>query len=137
MTIAVGQVIPARIIGSVDPARMKTLSALMRDPNPIHFEAAAVEALGMGGRTINQGPSNIAYVLTMLADWVGGSDRITRYQFRFLGNVFAGDSVRAGGTVAAVEHRSEGRLVHCALTLDVVGGGRVLQGSASVLIPQT
>lgn len=134
MTVSVGQLIPARVIDSVDPARMKTLSALMRDPNPIHFDPSAVKALGMGDRTINQGPSNIAYVLTMLADWAGGVERVQRYQFRFLGNVFAGDSLRASGTVTAVEDKPVGRLVHCMLSLDVIGGGPVLQGTATVLV---
>ncbi|WP_420748988.1 MaoC family dehydratase [Rhodococcus sp. O3] len=135
MIPTVGQQIPVRIIDSVDPARMKTLSALMRDPNPIHFDRSAASGLGLGDRTVNQGPSNIAYVMTMLGNWAGGVDRITRYRFRFLGNVLEGDRLQASGTVTAVDETPEGLLVQCDLALDVVGGARVLEGTGTVRLP--
>jgi len=135
MRPTVGQKIPVRLIEAVDPARMKTLSALMRDPNPIHFDRSAASALGLGERTVNQGPSNIAYVMSMLGNWAGGVDRITRYRFRFLGNVFEGDRVQASGTVTAVDETPEGLLVHCDLALDVVDGARVLEGTGTVRLP--
>jgi len=135
MNIAVGQEIPERIIDFVDPARMKTLSALMRDPNPIHWDRAAVAELGLGDRTVNQGPSNIAYVISMLGKWAGGIDRVSKYRFRFMGNVFEGDRLRASGAVTEVTDSPAGLRVQCSLTLDVVDGARVLDGTATVLIP--
>jgi acyl dehydratase len=131
----VGQKLPVRIIDAVDPARMKTLSALMRDPNPIHFDRSAVRALGLGDRTVNQGPSNIAYVISMLGNWAGGVDRVAGYRFRFLGNVFEGDRLQASGTVTAVDENPEGLIVQCELALDVVDGVRVLEGTGTVRIP--
>lgn len=130
-----GQQLPERIIESVDPARMKTLSALMRDPNPIHFDPDAVAALGLGGRTINQGPSNIAYVVSMLGAWAGGVDRVVDYRFRFLGNVYAGQRLRAHGVVTEVTREHDATRVRCDLALDVVDGERVLDGTGVVLIP--
>lgn len=137
MTPTVGQPLPVRIIESVDPAKMKTLSALMRDPNPIHFDRSVAAGLGLGDRTVNQGPSNIAYVMTMLGAWAGGADRITNYRFRFLGNVFEGDRLQASGTVTAVENTDDAVLVHCDLALDVVDGNRVLDGTGTVRIPRS
>ena len=81
---------------------MKTVAALLHDPNPIHFDVAAVRALGLGDRPVNQGPSNMAYVVSMLSRSAGGPERIRRLRVRFLGNVLAGDRLVAGGTVAAV-----------------------------------
>ncbi|EME56987.1 hypothetical protein G352_21866 [Rhodococcus ruber BKS 20-38] len=135
MKPAVGQQIPELTVDAVDPARMKTLSALMRDPNPIHFDRNAAAALGLGERTVNQGPSNIAYVVSMLGSWAGGVDRVTGYRFRFLGNVFEGDRLRAAGVVTDVEDTADGLLVRCDLTLDVLGGARVLEGTGTVLVP--
>ena len=112
MKPAVGQQIPERTVDAVDPARMKTLSALMRDPNPIHFDRNAAAALGLGERTVNQGPSNIAYVVSMLGSWAGGVDRVTGYRFRFLGNVFEGDRLRAAGVVTDVEETAATKLAN-------------------------
>lgn len=134
MNPTVGQEIPGRTIDAADPARMKTLSALMRDPNPIHFDRSAVRMLGLGDRTVNQGPSNIAYVVSMLGNWAGGVDRVAGYRFRFLGNVFEGDRLQTSGTVTAVEETPEGLVVQCELALDVVDGVRVLEGTGTVRI---
>ncbi len=133
-TVAVGDTLPATVIESVDPARMKTLSALMRDPNPIHFDENAVVAVGLGTRTVNQGPTNVAYVVSAVAAWAGGVENIVEYRFRFLGNVFAGDRLRTGGTVTAVEETADGRIARCDLFLEVIDGARVLAGSATVHI---
>ena len=54
--IVVGDVIPPWVMPSVDPARMKTMAAILRDPYPVHWDRVANEALGLGGRVINQGP---------------------------------------------------------------------------------
>ncbi|MEV0945143.1 MaoC/PaaZ C-terminal domain-containing protein [Rhodococcus sp. NPDC049939] len=135
MTVAIGQEIPERIIEAVDPARMKTLSALMRDPNPIHFDRSAVSELGMGERTVNQGPANIAYVVSMLGAWAGGVDRIRHFRFRFRGRVVEGQRLRASGVVTAVEEGQDGTLVRCDLALEVVDGARVLEGVGAVLLP--
>ena len=134
MSIEVGQSLPSRIIEGVDPEKMKLLSALMRDPNPIHFDRAAVSQLGMGDKTVNQGPSNMAYVLSMLGHWAGGVDRITHYRFRFLGNVFEGDRLEASGTVTALSELDQGLEVTCSLSLSVVGGAEVLAGSGTVVL---
>lgn len=107
---------------------MKTMALLLRDSNPIHFDGDTVRKLEMGDRVVNQGPINLAFVMRMLGDWAGGLEHLRRIRVRYLGNVFAGDAVVAGGTVTAVdEHGAE-----CAVWLEVVGRGRVLEGTATV-----
>ena len=56
---------------SVDPARMKTMAAMLRDPYPVHWDRDANARLGLGGRVINQGPLNLGYVANMLMAWAG------------------------------------------------------------------
>jgi acyl dehydratase len=133
MKIAVGSSLPVHEV-LVDAAPMKTVAALLGDPNPIHWDTRAVAALGMGGRPVNQGPLNMGYLITMLAGWAGGRDRILDFRVRFLGNVFAGDLVRAGGTVSELRDTEAGRVADCEIALRVADGSAALAGTASVLI---
>lgn len=98
-----GQELPRLVIESVDPEKMKLMAAILRDPNPIHFDAERVKELGMGDRQVNQGPSNMSYLLNMVSSWAGGVGALRSAEMRFLGNVFAGDRVECRGNVTAVE----------------------------------
>jgi acyl dehydratase len=102
-TVEVGQQLPPLVIESVDPEKMKLMAAILRDPNPIHFDADRVRELGMGDRTINQGPSNMSYLLNMVASWAGGVGKLRSAEMRFLANVFAGDRVECRGRVTEVD----------------------------------
>lgn len=134
MDVEVGTVLPEWRVPSVSAEKMKTMAALLADPNPIHFDAEAVRALGMGDRPVNQGPLNMGYVMNMLAAWSGGHDRLRRFRVRFLRNVFAGDELCAGGVVTAVRTENGVRLADCDVVLTVVGGGPVLKGTATVAL---
>ena len=81
--------------------RMRKLALLLQDPNPIHLEREAVRRAGLGDRRINQGPANLAYVMTMLLAAFPGH-RIQDLKCRFLGLVREGDVVEAGGVVKSV-----------------------------------
>lgn len=132
MTVRIGDSLPPRDVPSVDAEKMKTMAALLSDSNPIHWDAEAVRAAGLGDRPVNQGPSNMAYVLDMVSSWAGGYERLRRVRLRFTGNVFAGDHVRASGTVADVRREDGETVTECDVRLDVVGGGTVLSGTATV-----
>lgn len=134
MDVHVGTLIPAWDVDSVDPEKMKVMAALLGDPNPIHFDVAAVKALGMGDRVVNQGPLNMGYVMNMLMAWAGSAECIREIQLRFRGNVVAGDRVRASGTVTAVRDDSGVRLADCEVVLEVVGGAPALTGTATVAV---
>lgn len=101
--VAPGQPLEPLVIDSVDPARMKTMAAILHDPNPIHYDADVVKELGYGDRPVNQGPLNMAYLLEMVSRFAGGPSAIRRFAVRFLGNVFAGDRVECTGTVTSVD----------------------------------
>lgn len=77
----------------VDPGRMRLMAALLRDPNPIHFDPVSVRALGLGDRTVNQGPTNMAYVMNGIQAWLAGRGRLQSFTVRFEANVFADDVV--------------------------------------------
>ncbi|GGO20512.1 hypothetical protein GCM10010116_41200 [Microbispora rosea subsp. aerata] len=134
MDVEVGDALPEWRVPSVSAEKMKTMAALLADPNPIHFDVAAVRALGMGDRPVNQGPLNMGYVMNMLAAWSGGHDRLRRFRVRFLRNVFAGDELCAGGVVTAVRTENGVRLADCDVVLTGAGGEPVLKGTATVAL---
>ena len=98
-----GQALRPHVIESVSPEPMKTMAAILDDPNPIHYDTASVRALGLGERPINQGPSNLGYLMEMLVEFAGSAERVRRVRVRFLGNVFAGERVECTGSVTSVD----------------------------------
>jgi 3-hydroxybutyryl-CoA dehydratase len=117
MSIEAGDLLPCWTVETVDPEKMKIMAALLRDPNPIHLDPAAVRALGLGDRVVNQGPVSFGYVQNMLAAWAGGPDRIRAMSLRLTATVLAGDRLAARGRVTSV---SSTGLVECAVWLDVL-----------------
>lgn len=132
--VSVGMQLPDFEVAAVSAEKMKTMAALLADPNPIHWDVGAVRQLGMGDRPINQGPSNMAYVMNMLCAWAGGHDRLTAFRVRFLGNVMAGDQLRATGVVTAIRAQDGETLADCDVALRTAAGITVLEGSGTVAL---
>jgi acyl dehydratase len=136
MEVQVGTDIPTRVVECVGAAEMKTMAALLQDPNPIHWDSAATRALEMGERVVNQGPINMSYVMNALVSWVGNDpSRLRAITLRFMANVFEGDRVEAGGTVTGLRDVKGEQLADCDVWLDVTGGSRALAGTAIVALP--
>ncbi len=132
-TPVVGDAIPEWRVDSVDPQKMKLFAAIARDPNTIHWDRAEVARRGLGDRLINQGPTNLGYVVNMLLAWAGPSS-VRGLTIRFTANVFDGDSVVAGGTVTAVREQDGETLADCAIWLDRGDGTRAVAGTAVVAV---
>ncbi|GLZ50189.1 hypothetical protein Acsp06_63740 [Actinomycetospora sp. NBRC 106375] len=129
----VGTELPAWRLDAVDAGKMKVLALLLADPNPLHFDPAAVRAVGLGDRPVNQGPSGMA----MLANAVRAAypaGRLLRLQVTLRGSLAAGDEVVVRGVVTGHELTDAGETVRCELTLES-GSRAVLRGSAEVLLP--
>ncbi|WP_433801851.1 MaoC family dehydratase [Actinomycetospora sp. CA-084318] len=77
---------------TVRAEEMKLLALLLRDPNPIHLDPDAAAARGFGRACVNQGPANLAYVLTHVVRSRPG--RLVAFDARFHAPVLAGDVVR-------------------------------------------
>ncbi len=130
-TIEVGTEIPPWTMERVDPQRMKTMAAILRDPYELHWDHEAVRPLGFD-RVINQGPLNLSYVANMLMAWQGPSS-IRRLNVRFTTPVFEGDHLVARGTVTALDDVDGERRATCSVTLDR-GDDAVLVGTVVVAI---
>lgn len=116
MTVPVGTEIPPWTMDIVDPARMKTMAAVLRDPYPVHWDRDANAAMGLGGRVINQGPLNLSYVVNMLLAWAGPSC-VRRLTVSFGRPVLDGDRVTAHGRVIAIEEIEGERRATCEVWL--------------------
>ena len=134
MDVEVDTPIPPWKLHAVSPEKMKIFAAIARDPNPIHWDRAAVAERGLGDRLINQGPTNLGYVINMLLVWAGPAS-LRELTIRFTSNVFDGDQIVAGGVVTAIREDQDGRIAECDVWLDRGDGTRALAGTASVALP--
>ena len=133
---AVGDAIPPWTLSCVSAARMRLLAAILRDPNPIHWDRREAARRGLGDRLINQGPTNVGYVCNALRDWAGPS-ALRRLTVRFTSNVFEDDDVVAGGVVTAVDDTGDELLATCDVWLDRGDGTRAVEGVATVAFERT
>ena len=134
MSLAVGDSIPEWVMPEVSAQRMKTMAAILRDPNPLHWDRTAVAGLplGLGERTINQGPLGLAYIINMLHAWQG-PDCVRRIRMTFPGLVLDGDRVVARGRVTGIGETDDGTVVDCEVWLER-DDTRLLVGSAEVCL---
>ena len=130
--IVPGTEIPPWRMADVDPARMKTMAAILRDPYPVHWDRAAVAKLGRGDRVINQGPLNLSYITNMLMAWQGDTC-VRRLQVSFGDPVLDHEDVTATGTVTTVDEVDGERRATCDVHL-VRNGESVVSGLAVVAL---
>ena len=134
MKIEVGDEIPPWDMPNVTAERMRTMAAILRDPNPVHWDRRAVAKLGFGERTINQGPLGLSYMVNMLHAWTG-PDSIRRIFMRFPLVILDGEHVTACGRVTAIRNENGERLADCDIWLEREGSENPLEGHATVRLP--
>jgi acyl dehydratase len=134
MSVKPGDAIPEWLMESVRPERMRTMAAILRDPNPVHWDRSSCDALGYGKRTINQGPLGLSYMVNMLHAWAGPGS-ISRLVMTFPKVVLDEDRIHARGTVTAVREEGGVRLADCDIWLEREPGDRPLVGTATVVLP--
>ncbi|MBP6699871.1 MAG: MaoC family dehydratase [Halioglobus sp.] len=132
---AVGDALPEWVMAEVSAERMRTMAALLRDPNPLHWDRDAVAALplGLGHRTINQGPLGLGYMVNMLHAWAGAGC-IRRITMRFPQVVLDGERVSAHGVIRALREEGGERIADCDIRLEHAERGVLLEGTASVAL---
>jgi acyl dehydratase len=134
ITIGVGDAIPEWTMELVDPARMKTMAAILRDPYPVHWDRDANAAFGLAGRVINQGPLNLGYIVNMLHAWAGPTC-VRRLTVSYGRPVLDGDRVTARGRVTGLELRDGAQLATCDIWL-YRDDEAVVTGTAIVELPR-
>ena len=112
---------------------MKLMAALLRDPNPIHFDVSSVERLGVGDRVFTQGPMTLAFVSDAVTSWAG-IESLRSLRCRMLANVFGGDTVTCTGRVTAIDQLQGLITLEVGAAVDncsVVSGTAVVAGVAA------
>ncbi len=132
MNVHVGDDLLPWTMASVDPARMKTMAAILRDPYPVHWDRDSNTRLGLEGRVINQGPLNLSYLVNMLHAWTGAGS-VRRLTVSFGRPVLDGDNVTARGRVVALDDVGGERRATCEIWLDR-DGETVVSGTAVVAV---
>jgi acyl dehydratase len=113
---------------------MRTMAAILRDPNPLHWDRKVVARLGLGERTINQGPLGVSYMVNMLHAWAG-ENCIRRIIVRFPNPVILDeDRIVACGAVAALCESDGVRLAECHVWLERDGEAGLIEGTATVCL---
>lgn len=130
--LRVGDELEPVIVESVDPQRMKTMAALLDDPNPIHYDVDVVRSLGYGDAPINQGPIHMAFLQNVALN-AAGPGGLKRFTCRFMGNVFAGERVECTGTVTSVAEDTGTAEIQLAAR---AGDRQVLSGTAIIDQPR-
>ena len=128
MKIEVGFSIPSWEMPSVERSRMRTMAAILRDPNPVHWDPNLVDSLPLevGKKTINQGPLGLSYMINMLHDWAGPGC-VKRIFMTFPHIVLSEDCVIAKGRVTKID----GTDIECDIWLER-DEKKLLVGNATV-----
>ena len=131
--LRLGDDIPPWVMARVAPERMRTMAAILRDPNPAHWDPSVVEKIGFGRHTINQGPLGLSYMLNMLHAWAGPRS-VRRIHMRFPLVVLDGDHITARGRVANIRKAGQELIADCDIWLERQGSDAPLEGMASVAL---
>lgn len=126
---AVGDEVPEWVMPDVRPERMRTTAAILRDPNPIHWDREVARSRGLDGRVVNQGPLDVGYLANMLMAWQGATC-IRRLRLQFPGPVLDGDHITARGVVTAVDPQTGA--ITCDVWLERPDGFRPVVGTAEL-----
>jgi acyl dehydratase len=125
----VGASLPPYTLAAVKPENMKLWADILHDPNPIHLDPRAVAAKGLGDKVINQGPANLAYLITMLQRAFPQA-MLESLDVRYAGMVYGGDAVEAGGSIREVAVGDGWSRVTCDIWLRADGRDGVISGVA-------
>lgn len=133
--ITIGDTVAEKSFDDVPAKNMKIVTALMEDPNPIHFDRRAIEQMSRPG-LVNQGPINMSYMTQAALAVAESPTDLTSLDARFEENVFEGDDVLATATVdEKYEEDGEG-YVNLDLLLEKADGTTAVTGTATVRLPK-
>jgi acyl dehydratase len=130
----IGERFEGRVFVASAPS-MKVVAALLRDPNPLHFDRSAVSAMGRGPQLVGQGPVSAALLYQSVLDrWAGST--LMSASLRYIANVLEGEEIRALVTVTDVRPRNGGSAVETDVRMVDQDGIVKVTGRVVVLCPK-
>lgn len=135
MIVSEGDQVPPWTMASVSAERMQTMAAILRDPNPLHWDRKSVAQLGLGERCINQGPLGVGYMVNMLQSWAG--ENCIRRMFITFPNplILDGDHIVSRGIVTRTFEEKGASLVEVETWLDRDGERGLIEATVTLQLP--
>jgi acyl dehydratase len=110
---------------------IKMMTAITRDPNPIHYDKRMIDSMGLPG-LINQGASNLSYFVQAITELTASPPDLKDVEVQFKERVYAGDSLEATVTVDKIRTESDSRIGELLGTVQKNNGTIVLTGKATI-----
>lgn len=112
---------------------MDTWAKILDDPNPIHLDVNSVKSLGLGDKTINQGPANIAYIMNMLEQNFPNS-QIIKMNNKMTNSILEGELVNVSGQILNIKDKESQSIISCTLKLTAEGGKIAVISEVDLLV---
>ena len=112
---------------------MDTWAKILDDPNPIHLDVNSVKSLGLGDKTINQGPANIAYIMNMLEQNFPNS-QIIKMNNKMTNSILEGELVNVSGKILNIKEKKSQLIISCTLKLTAEGGKIAVISEVDLLV---
>ena len=107
--MTIGAVVPA-IERTIEQADMIAYAGATWDWHKLHYDRDYLDAKQLD-RAVVDGQVFGALIAESIQDWLGGRAFISKLHFRFKNLVFAGETVKVRGSVAAIDHREDGKVL--------------------------
>mgnify|MGYP000403938711 CR=1 FL=1 len=104
--LTIGEEVARLEFPAVSATDMAIVSAIMDDPNPIHFDPRAIEDTNHTG-LVNPGSINLSYLTQAALSVAAGPTDIVSLDVRFEANVYEGEDVTAIATVERIDDNAE------------------------------
>lgn len=119
-----------RTVENLRGSDMKLVAALLQDPYPPHYDPRRAEELGYPG-LLNQGPSNLAYILQPIVRELDSPSKLASFDMRFHDMVFEGETVTVTATVEEKTATDDGGSVEFSVVLSKENGETGVDGTVT------
>jgi acyl dehydratase len=127
--LSVGAAAPPRSIGPLGVTDFVRYAGASGDFNPLHYDEAHARSAGFAS-TFAQGMLSAGLLGSYVADWLG-PDGVRRFQVRFVGIVWHGDTLTCAATVTRAYELDGERRVDLDVTATRQTGDVAVRGTAT------
>jgi acyl dehydratase len=132
--VDLGDEVPAQAT-VVSPMQMFFFSAATYNGHRIHYDRPWATDVEGYRDIVVQGPLQVALIVRMVTDWIGGRGRLINLSVRNSDSAFAGDELNCSGRVVGRRRDNDLDLVDLEVRCET--GTRLLVGGTATVCPST